>query len=64
MGRIDRQDFGQIVTTEDLAIMSDRQLYLFLQEHLPAVAEVVVEVGAHNRAVVVALLRFLSNETK
>ncbi len=42
--------------------MSDVELYSFLKEKVPAVAETVRKVGESNRETLIAFLRFLSNE--
>jgi len=46
----------------DYKSMSDEELYSFLKERLPAVAETTGEVGDSNRETVIAFLTFLSEE--
>ena len=53
---------GQIFATEDCEKMSDEELYHFLRENLPAVAETVREVTDFNRETVIAFLKLLSDE--
>ena len=47
----------------DYENMSDEELYSFLKERFPAVAETTGEVGDSNRETVVAFLKFLSDES-
>ncbi|MGD0229832.1 MAG: hypothetical protein ABSC19_05655 [Syntrophorhabdales bacterium] len=44
--------------------MSDQELYLFLEENLPAVAETVGAVNGANRESILALLKYFSEEDK
>jgi len=49
---------------QDCEKMSDQELYGFLKENLPAVAETVRTVNDANRETVIAFLRFLSNTAR
>jgi hypothetical protein len=50
------------VSVQDCENMSDPELYRFLEENLPAVAETVHAVNDANRETVVAFLKFLVKE--
>ena len=53
-----------MVTVDECVKMSDQELYLFLEENLPAVAETVGAVNGGNRESILALLRYFSEEDK
>lgn len=53
---------GRMVTVDDCVKMSDQELYLFLEENLPAVAETVGAVNDANRESILALLKHFSEE--
>ena len=55
---------GQILTMEDFDKMSDEELYRFLKENLPAVAQTVRAVNDVNRESIIAFLKFLMKETR
>ncbi len=55
---------GQILTMEDFDKMSDEELYRFLEEKLPAVAQTVRAVNDVNRDTIIAFLKFLMKETR
>jgi hypothetical protein len=58
------QTDGQILTMEDFDKMSDEELYRFLKEKLPAVAQTVRAVNDVNRETIIAFLKFLMKETR
>jgi hypothetical protein len=49
---------------EDFDKMSDEELYRFLKEKLPAVAQTVRAVNDVNRETIIAFLKFLMKETR
>jgi hypothetical protein len=53
-----------MVTVDECVTMSDQELYLFLEENLPAVAETVGAVNGANRESILALLKYFSEEDK
>ena len=53
---------GKTMTVDDCARMSHQELYRFLKENLPALAETVHEVNDVNREGVLALLKYFSEE--
>lgn len=53
---------GQTMWTQDCEKMSNQEIYGFLKENLPAVAEAVHVVNDANRETVVAFLKFLVEE--
>ena len=55
---------GKMVTVDECVKMSDQELYLFLEENLPAVAETVRVVTDANRKSILALLKYFSEEDK
>ena len=55
---------GKIVNVDECVKMSNQELYLFLEENLPAVAETVRVVTDANRKSILALLKYFSEEDK
>ena len=53
---------GKAVTVDDCDKMSDQELYRFLQENLPALADTVGIVDDLNRKSIIALLKYFSDE--
>ncbi len=55
---------GKTVTVDDCARMSHQELYRFLKENLPALAETVGAVNGANRESILALLKYFAEEDR